>query len=307
MQLHFSNNQKRLIILLITILMIILIVVGIYSFWLTHRPLPPAMNREPLFKGIFYTREIRTEPIPKIIHVVEIDLTDPYISFLVTPKDDIEGFVHRARTSSQFLDEFDLQVAINADFFDPWKDYGPFNYYPRVGQGTNIRGQAISQGKWVSGGYGDDFVTMFISADNQVSFNQPEIALSGMAYNAISGNLMLLEDSKIREYDYHPYLAERHPRTAVGLSQDEKTLFFVLVDGRQPNYSQGATIPELAQIMLDYGAYTAMNLDGGGSSTLVMEAVSGAPVQLNSAIHNRIPARERPIANHLGVYSLALR
>jgi exopolysaccharide biosynthesis protein len=41
----------------------------------------------------------------------------------------------------------------------------------------------------------------------------------------------------------------------------------LIVDGRQPNYSEGVTLPELAQIAIDYGAYTALNLHGGGSST----------------------------------------
>ena len=57
------------------------------------------------------------------------------------------------------------------------------------------------------------------------------------------------------------------PRTAVGVI-DENHLVFVVVDGRDDGYSRGATLPELAQIMLDLGATTAYNLDGGGSSTM---------------------------------------
>lgn len=57
------------------------------------------------------------------------------------------------------------------------------------------------------------------------------------------------------------------PRTAVGVV-DANHLVFVVVDGRETGYSRGATLPELAQIMLDLGATTAYNLDGGGSSSL---------------------------------------
>ena len=57
------------------------------------------------------------------------------------------------------------------------------------------------------------------------------------------------------------------PRTAVGVI-DANHLVFVVVDGREEGYSRGATLPELAQIMLDLGATAAYNLDGGGSSTL---------------------------------------
>jgi hypothetical protein len=45
-----------------------------------------------------------------------------------------------------------------------------------------------------------------------------------------------------------------------------------------------------------------MNLDGGGSSTLVIEGEDGQPVILNSPIDHYIPGTERPVANHLGIY-----
>ncbi len=57
------------------------------------------------------------------------------------------------------------------------------------------------------------------------------------------------------------------PRTAVGVI-DDNHLVFVVVDGRSPGYSAGVDMNELAQIMLDLGATTAYNLDGGGSSTM---------------------------------------
>ena len=50
------------------------------------------------------------------------------------------------------------------------------------------------------------------------------------------------------------------------------------------------------------GADYAMNLDGGGSSTMVVEGADGKPRVLNSPIDNHIPGRERPVANHLGFY-----
>ncbi len=58
------------------------------------------------------------------------------------------------------------------------------------------------------------------------------------------------------------------PRTAIGVSSANH-LVFVVVDGRSTGYSEGVTLPELAQIMRGLGATTAYNLDGGGSSTMV--------------------------------------
>jgi len=60
------------------------------------------------------------------------------------------------------------------------------------------------------------------------------------------------------------------PRTAVGVI-DDNHLVFVVVDGRSPGYSAGVDMTELAQILIDLGATTAYNLDGGGSSTMYFD------------------------------------
>lgn len=61
----------------------------------------------------------------------------------------------------------------------------------------------------------------------------------------------------------------RHPRTAIGLRDGGRTLLIVVVDGRQPPYSAGMTLRELAGLFVSLGATDALNLDGGGSSALV--------------------------------------
>ena len=92
------------------------------------------------------------------------------------------------------------------------------------------------------------------------------------------------------------------PRTAVGTNRNGRYIYLVVVDGRQTFYSQGATLAELADLMQDLGVAFAMNLDGGGSSAMVIEGADGLPMVLNSPIDNFIPGRERPVANHLGVH-----
>jgi exopolysaccharide biosynthesis protein len=59
----------------------------------------------------------------------------------------------------------------------------------------------------------------------------------------------------------------RHPRTAVAKLADDKFLM-VTVDGRQPGTSVGMNLQELAEMLLELGAVDAMNLDGGGSTTM---------------------------------------
>lgn len=78
----------------------------------------------------------------------------------------------------------------------------------------------------------------------------------------------------------------RHPRTAVGRTAKGEIIWLV-VDGRQP-HSQGASLPELAQLMLRYGAVEAINLDGGGSSTLVVRDL---------ILNSPSDGSERPVAN----------
>jgi exopolysaccharide biosynthesis protein len=96
--------------------------------------------------------------------------------------------------------------------------------------------------------------------------------------------------------------AELEPRTAIGMNRNGRYLYLVVVDGRQPFYSGGVTFVELAELLIDQGAFAAMSLDGGGSSTLIVAGEDGEPVILNSPIDNYIPGRERPVGNHLGIF-----
>ena len=90
------------------------------------------------------------------------------------------------------------------------------------------------------------------------------------------------------------------PRTAVGLDKKGQNLILVTVDGRET--SAGATFPELAELLISFGAYTAMSLDGGGSSTMVVQGPDGKPHVVNLPIDSNVPGQERAVANHLGIY-----
>ncbi|MCX7718562.1 MAG: phosphodiester glycosidase family protein [Candidatus Sumerlaeaceae bacterium] len=62
----------------------------------------------------------------------------------------------------------------------------------------------------------------------------------------------------------------RHPRTAVGVSKDGRTVYLVTIDGRQPLISVGVSLDELADYMAGLGCHHAVNLDGGGSTTMIV-------------------------------------
>ena len=77
------------------------------------------------------------------------------------------------------------------------------------------------------------------------------------------------------------------------------------VDGRQPGYSEGASTAETAEWMRKLGAYNALNLDGGGSTALVIEGPDGSPMTLNRPC-GLPPGTQRRVANHLGVFAQPL-
>ena len=89
------------------------------------------------------------------------------------------------------------------------------------------------------------------------------------AVQSIGGSPMLVRNGKIvAPTDPTPFVLGRHPRTIVGRTKDGSALL-VTVDGRQPGFSEGMSIGEAAQLMVNLGAVDAMNLDGGGSTTFV--------------------------------------
>jgi hypothetical protein len=257
------------------------------------RPLPIPMH-ERLFTGVDYSRNVQWTPRPLIIHVITVDVRSAHLGLLVTPPD-VRGSDKplRARTTSQFLQEFGAQIAINGDGFSPWWSRGIADYYPHEGDPVRPRGNAASRGR-VYWSTDENLPTLYISSRNQLSFDAPT-----RPFNALSGESMLVMGGASM-----PNLDDRalQPRTAIGYSRNARYLYLVVVDGRQPFYSEGITLHELARLMISLGAAYAMNLDGGGSSTMVVEAANGKPRILNSPIDNYIPGRERPVANHLGVF-----
>jgi exopolysaccharide biosynthesis protein len=92
-----------------------------------------------------------------------------------------------------------------------------------------------------------------------------EIALETPPFNepvlqAVGGNRVLVRDGEVVAEDQ-----VRHPRTAAGFNDRE--IILVTVDGRQPGWSVGMTMTELAHLMQRLGCTEAVNLDGGGSTT----------------------------------------
>ena len=279
-------------ILIVSVCLLGAILAGAGSWvWSFARPQPSPASQQ-LYEGINYERIVRRSPRPIVIHVVTVDLRAEGIRFLVTPGDPDSALPLEARTTSKFLNEYNQQIAINGDGFQPWRSYSLLNYYPHSGDPVSPIGLAASEGT-VYHSAAENLPVLYIARTNQARFNTP----TGRVYNAISGSQMLVEQGQgVAIADENP-----EPRTAVALDKSGKRLILIVVDGRQPNFSEGATLSELAEIIIEQGGFFGMNLDGGGSTTLVKAGRFGRAEVLNSPIDHRIPGWQRPVGNHLGI------
>lgn len=272
-----------------------LLFLGAYYAATLGRPAPISLKQE-LHPGVIYHRVVHYVPHSMIAHVIVIDRREQDVKFIVTPPDEVEDGVLKARTTSTFLKEFGLQIAINGDGFFPWWSRSPVDYYPHSGDPVTPRGFTAAFGVVYADGTQDPRPepTLYISRRNDLTFNLPP----NKVFHAISGDRMLIEGGGIVEGLDNSIL---HPRTAIGVNRNGRYVILVVVDGRQPFYSSGATFQELAQLLEDFDAHFAMALDGGGSSALVVEGQDGGATLMNSPIDSYIPGRERPVANHLGI------
>ena len=99
------------------------------------------------------------------------------------------------------------------------------------------------------------------------------------AKESVGGTPVLVREGRVWvQDDGTGFVSGRHPRTVAGWDGSGRVLL-VTVDGRQPAHSIGMTLPELADFMVGLGAVEALNLDGGGSTTMV---VAGQVVNLPS-------------------------
>lgn len=119
---------------------------------------------------------------------------------------------------------------------------------------------------------------------------------------AVGGFPMLLRDSVIDPVVDSAGAASfrgLNPRTAAGIAANGRRLLLVVIDGRQPSHSMGTTTRATAELLRDLGARDAVNLDGGGSSTMVIrDATLGVLRVVNKPSD---AAGERPVGNGIAV------
>ncbi|HJQ35881.1 MAG TPA: phosphodiester glycosidase family protein [Thermoanaerobaculia bacterium] len=212
------------------------------------------------------------------VHVARVDLTSDAVRVIATPES------QRRLKVSDFAKKNKALVAINADYFT--KEFQPIGLIagpcgPWKGSKDTGREGVIAVGDGRAR----------IDPQKEV-LERPEPWMEAI----VSGWPMLVKSCTPLTASQLPgsdgFTRTPHPRTAVGVSKDGTTMYFVVADGRRDGVP-GMTLARLARFMSDeLGACAAMNLDGGGSSAMwVGDRIISKPSD----------GVEREVANHLAV------
>lgn len=189
------------------------------------------------------------------------DYTNSVLS-ICTRREKTASFMTRLRHARKL----NMIAAVNAAPWIPW--CSPWNH-----KYANPTGVQISDGIVISENWRDYMpMLVFYKTPSSNGGTKAKIITSLTKEEvkdvdvASTGFAILMKNGKI--VDAGAYEKELHPRTAIGLSKDERFLYIVTVDGRQKDWSLGANGADLCAIMYEAGAYNAINMDGGGSTTL---------------------------------------
>jgi hypothetical protein len=265
----------------------------------------------PLFKGIEHAVGTNTAsgggfPNLQVVHFLRVDLSDPDLHFFTSPRvtnNYVADYTESAGyTATNFLKRNNLQVAINANtFFLP--NGGQPGYTLAEGTVFNLTGLFMSGGVLVSPQSSAVGSAAVLFTTNNVPTiiptNWPAASTAGI-YTAVSGQYPLLVNGVNVGSNYNTGI---DPRTAYGLSQDKRYLFLLAIDGRQTGYSDGAYDWETGAWLLLAGARDGVNMDGGGSTCMVMADSTGKPVPLNRDSAPLASGRERTVGAQFGIYA----
>lgn len=215
-----------------------------------------------------------SRPPGRSIHIAEVDLCEAGIELRATGPSD------GTRTVSSFANRTGALVAINGGH--SWSGV------PAISAHAGQFFGSADQGDLGQAVFGNGFAEF-------ISQSQPYGPRPGDR-EVLTGLLTLVHDG-VAQHATLPHgeytCSVQHPRTLLGLSRDKRKLFMVVVDGRAPSAGRtGMTCREAADYMVSIGAHWALNLDGGGSSEMV---VGGRIVNVPS------DGRERAVPTHLAV------
>lgn len=273
-----------------------------------------AWAREPM---VFGTIEQQSAAGPVRGWWAKVHLDDPAVRIgatepLAPAAGDPPGTEARLLPVDRWAEANGATLAINASFFgliNPQPGPGEDKVRYTTGAAADIRGLSRGAHGMVSParvvhGHGDP--ALLVYADHARIVRATASDLDGVVC-AVAGigssddgrqpGSLLVEAGKNTGATARVAPQVRHPRTAVGVSADGRTLILLAIDGRRPGHSVGVTLSEMADLMLELDAHDALALDGGGSTSFYLKRADG------SLATNRPSDGEwRPVANHLGVW-----
>lgn len=281
---------------------LILLGLGCWLLWLTACALFPtprlATAAEEIRKlptGLSYRLETRSQPRPLRIHEVVVDLGQSEVepgAAVASDPDGPGGAESQLMPPSTLADSAGLFLAVNANAFAWFDAAQAASRTPRWSPGlpVDILGWA-HDGRREASPPEPAYWSVWQDSDGRVRLGQARSsqpvrwAVAGFGALVMAGQEVPAEDSA------------RHPRTAVGLDRSGRKLLLVVVDGRRPGHSEGMSLQELAAWMRARGCWEAINLDGGGSSVLLVRQGRDA-----WEVWNRpSDGRPRPVPVLLGV------
>ena len=256
----------------------------------------------PATQPYIYEHEQRDDP-PMQVHAVTVDLTHPGVSIRVVPggadpdgKGPWQTTLLPVRTIAE-REGFD--IAINGGFFGVKQQARLFGHtikYP-LNAWANCTGRAMTDGQMWSAGSPN--ANLAVTAEGKVLIGTFELLPPNTRQLIAGSSPQILHQGRTFGDD-----RQRHPRTGVGINADGTKLVFLIVDGRREGFSVGMTLGEFADEFRRRGCNNAINLDGGGSSTLVLRTPEGYRVMNRPSDGStlEIPLSiERPVANALGI------
>jgi hypothetical protein len=251
---------------------------------------------------ILYQHVVRFNPNYSIF-VVKINLADPGVSVRVSPGglppigDSLWLTTLLPPSEIAARDHYD--IAINGDFFDAkaTKDIeGKKTGYIKGKPAAPI-GMAMTDGRLWHQNAARPYLEIAASNTAEIVDALANQKPDSAALQIIGGGQVILRNGVAIEYQ-SAFATDRHPRTAVGVSRGGKWLTFLIVDGRQPSLSIGMTLAELSSEMIRLGCDDAINLDGGGSTTLVYRDPATERLKV---LNSPSDGKERSVADALGV------
>jgi hypothetical protein len=236
-------------------------------------------RRTVVFDGVTLLHRTDDRPAWEI-HALIVDLSKAGVGLAGTP------YAQRMKRTSDIGVAMNAQAAINGDFRS-------------VSSSANLsEGLTISAGRKWPGTADNRFRGTFAWSRDLIRAellpSGPVVTKEDWMRGLISGHPTILSGGTVGSWASGSFCGQRHPRTGLGLSADRRTLYLAVVDGRRSS-SVGMSCAELGNLLKNLGAQDAMNLDGGGSTTMWLRG--------KGVVNTPSDGAERVVVNHLLVYA----